>query len=209
MPWLEKFLTLSRCPHCGIASPNLLAVSAVTTKNSKGTNQRVWRFYACQTCGGVVSACSTGAEGIISEMYPQQPRVNENVPNTARNYLSQAIDSLHAPAGAVMLAASAIDAMLKNKGYSKGHLYPRIEQAAKDHLITEEMAKWAHEIRLDANDQRHADEEAGLPTDEQAKKCIDFAQALAEFLFVLPSRVERGLREAQPVASTKDSNEGS
>ena len=68
-----------------------------------------------------------------------------------------------APAGAVMLAASSVDAMLKEKGYNEGSLYARIGQARDDHLITADMAEWAHEVRLDANDQRHADEAAALP----------------------------------------------
>jgi len=59
------------------------------------------------------------------------------------------------------------------------------------------MAQWAHDIRLDANDQRHADEAASLPTDADTKKCVDFAMALAQFLFVLPARVQRGLAEAE------------
>jgi len=91
-----------------------------------------------------------------------------------------------------MLTASAVDAMLKDKGYKEGTLNSRIDAAAKDHLITSEMAAWAHEIRLDANDQRHADENAGLPNDTDADKVIEFANALAQFLYVLPARVARG-----------------
>ena len=91
-----------------------------------------------------------------------------------------------------MLTASAVDAMLKDKGYKDGSLYARIGAAAKDNLITNEMASWAHEIRLDANDQRHADENAPLPNSADAEKVIEFASALAQFLFVLPARVERG-----------------
>jgi Domain of unknown function (DUF4145) len=113
-------------------------------------------------------------------------------PTLASTYLQQALESIHAPAGAVMLAASAIDAMLKTKGYQEGSLFTRINQAAEAHLITREMAEWAHEIRLDANDQRHADVNQPLPDETQAKKCVDFALALAEFLFVLPARVQRG-----------------
>ena len=55
------------------------------------------------------------------------------------------------------------------------------------------MANWAHEVRLDANDQRHADDAAELPNENDAKKVIDFAIAIAEYLFVLPAKVERGL----------------
>lgn len=91
-----------------------------------------------------------------------------------------------------MLTASAVDAMLKDKGYRDGTLNARIDSAAKDHLITAEMASWAHDIRLDANDQRHADEAASLPSNADAAKVIEFASALAQFLYVLPARVERG-----------------
>ena len=95
-----------------------------------------------------------------------------------------------------MLAASAVDSMLKLKSYKEGNLYARIELAAKEHLITADMAKWAHDVRLDANDQRHADDSAPLPSVEDAKRCVDFAQALAQFIFVLPARVQRGIAEA-------------
>jgi hypothetical protein len=128
----------------------------------------------------------------ITEMWPTSQTVAEAVPERARTFLLQAMDSLHAPAGAVMLSASSVDAMLKEKGYKEGSLNSRIDAAAKAHLVTTEMAAWAHEIRLDANDQRHADEKAPLPTEADAKRVIDFASALAQFLYVLPARVARG-----------------
>lgn len=95
-----------------------------------------------------------------------------------------------------MLAASSVDSMLKLKGYKDGSFYARIEQAAKGQLITIDMAKWSHGVRLDANDQRHTDGNAPLPVVEDAKRCGDFAQSLAQFMFVLPSRVQRGIEEA-------------
>ena len=91
-----------------------------------------------------------------------------------------------------MLTASCVDAMLKDKGYKDGSLNARIDAAAKAHFITAGMAAWAHEVRLDANDQRHADESAVLPSEADAAKAIEFANALAQFLYVLPARVERG-----------------
>jgi hypothetical protein len=96
-----------------------------------------------------------------------------------------------------MLAASAVDAMLKAKGYSEGSLYKRIDKAKDDHVITEGMANWAHQVRLDANDQRHADGDAMLPGYNDANRSIDFALALGQFLFVLPARVERGIAESR------------
>jgi hypothetical protein len=96
-----------------------------------------------------------------------------------------------------MLAASAVDAMLKAKGYKDLSLYSRIDKAAKENAITNEMAQWAHSVRLDANEQRHADQAVPLPTSDDARRCTDFAQALAQFMFVLPARVQAGLTDAQ------------
>lgn len=154
----------------------------------------MWCTYECSTCAGMVLACS-GIDARLLQMWPSAPTVSEAVPVRARNYLNQAMASLHAPSGAVMLTASSVDAMLKDKGYKNGSLNARIDAAAKDHLITAEMAAWAHEIRLDANDERHADEAADSPTREDAQKLIEFANSLAQFLYVLPARVERGRKQ--------------
>jgi hypothetical protein len=164
------------------------------TTSHLGQNRRFWIAYACSRCGGVLIAASDDEHGYVQEMYPEALDVDELIPEPAHSYLSQALDSLHAPAGSVMLSASAVDAMLKAKGYNKGTLNQRIDQAAQDHLITSEMAKWAHDVRLDANEPRHADESAPLPSDDDAKRSLSFSMALGEFLFVLPGKVRRGLR---------------
>jgi len=49
------------------------------------------------------------------------------------------------------------------------------------------------QIRLGANYERHTDESTPLAGMDDAKLCNEFASALAEFLFVLPERVTRGL----------------
>lgn len=131
----------------------------------------------------------------IEQMWPSAQTVDESIPVRARQFLTQAINSIHAPSGAVMLAASSVDAMLKEIGLVKGDLYGRIKTAAEQHRITAEMAEWAHEVRLDANDQRHADQGAELPNESDAQRAIEFVSALAQFLFVLPSRVKRGRRK--------------
>ncbi|MFI5180060.1 MAG: hypothetical protein ACHQPI_01560 [Thermoanaerobaculia bacterium] len=137
-------------------------------------------------------AASDTDNGRVREIYPSVLQPDDSIPSTARTYLTQALQSLHAPAGGVMLAASAVDAMLKAVGYVEGSLKARIDQAARDHRITDEMALWAHDVRLDANDQRHADQDATIPTEIDARRCVEFSLALAEFLFVLPDRVRRG-----------------
>lgn len=194
-------LVLPNCPRCGVKNPAVaITLGPVATKAFDGTNGRVWAPYVCSTCGGVMLACARGLDtnnvGGITEVLPPQRTVAEEIPDPARKYLTQARDSLHAPDGAVMLAASAVDAMLKAKDYRAGWLYDRIEQAAKDHVITADMAKWAHHVRLGANEPRHADNEKPHATGEEAAQAVEFAAALGHILFVLPARVKRGLKAA-------------
>lgn len=199
MPNLDTNLIINRCPHCNIDNPNLILNTRFETIAHNNTNQRTWGIYVCQRCGGVTTASAREdnqtRKMVINEFFPSAVKVEDCLPERAKAYLEQAIDSQHAPAGAIMLAASSIDSMLKNKGYINGNLYSRIDKAAKDHLITLEMATWAHEVRLEANDQRHADEEPELPDSKAAKKVIDFA--LSQFLYVLPSKVEKGIKQAK------------
>ena len=197
MPTLDANLIIKRCPHCNVDNPNLTQASRFVTNTYNNNNQRIWAAYSCQRCGGVTTAWAFHGSNGIQQMFPAPIIIDESIPDRARSYLNQAVDSLHAPSGAIMLAASAIDAMLKEKGYKDGKLYSRINNASKDHLITNEMAAWAHEVRLDANDERHSDEEATLPTEKDAQKTVDFALALAQFLFVMPSKVERGIADAK------------
>jgi hypothetical protein len=194
---LQTQLNLPRCPYCNVDTPTLSYRTAVETVDYANTVKRLWAFYGCTRCGGVVTAAAPGFNQNVVEHYPGAVQVDESIPERARAFLSQALNSLSAPSGAVMLAASAVDSMLKAKNLTKGSLYSRIDQAAADHLITKDMAAWAHEVRLDANDERHADESGPLPDAQAAKRAVDFAIALGQFMFVLPARVKRGIEAAQ------------
>lgn len=203
---LEQNLILSRCPHCRVDQPNMGLVTSppIQTVNHSGRAVAWWGLYKCGRCGGCVLAKADDKGGYVSATYPPvENAVPATVPPTARTYLTQAINSRHSPAGAVMLAASAVDAMLKAIGLKEGSLYKRIDAAAATHVITEEMAAWAHDVRLDANDERHADDEIALKTETDAERCIEFASALAQFLFVLPEKVRRGREAAKKAASQR------
>ena len=194
-------LELDECPHCHVDHPNLVRRgSFFTTASYDGGASWGWSVYLCQRCGAVVLARGSTVEGgAVDRWFPSGEQVSADIPQAAANRLRQAIASMHsAPAGSVMLAAGAVDAMLKAKEYADGSLYSRIDQAKGDCLITDGMAEWAHDVRLDANDERHADEDAEDPTFDDATRCVDFALAFGEFLFVLPQRVTRGRVQAAP-----------
>jgi hypothetical protein len=193
MSYLTNFLDISRCPHCYIHKPNLNSLfQEFTTKADNGSNERHWGIYFCAKCGGVVTAF-TNSPNTLPSYFPGGITLDQSLPKKVKEYLQQAIGSLSAPSGAVMLCASAVDSMLKEKGYKDGTLYKRIEKAVEDHLLTKEMGEWAHKVRLDSNDQRHADEDAELPTYNEAQQSIEFTKTLSELLFLLPNKIKQGL----------------
>lgn len=91
----------------------------------------------------------------------------------------------------------AVDAMLKQLGYTEGNVYDRINKAVEDHKLTEGMGAWAHEVRLGSNRPRHSDANRPHVTSDEAKQSVEFAEALGFFLFVLTKRVERGTQAAK------------
>jgi hypothetical protein len=128
---------------------------------------------------------------------PRPREVAAELPETACRYLKQAHDTLHAPDAAVVMAAACVDAMLKDRGYTEGSLYSRIDRAVIEHVLTEDMGKWAHAVRLEANRTRHADSEEPHASAEQAVQAVEFAEALGEFVYVLSARVRTGLTKAE------------
>jgi len=190
-------LKLARCPHCAIANPYLHVEHKLQTVDATKRNVRKWNIYFCSSCGGIIVGGCSNQDIYVKEIFPVAKTVDSDLPEKAASFLKQALECLHAPSGAIMLCASSVDAMLKEIDLKSGSLYSRIEAAAKQNLITQEMAAWAHDIRLDANDERHAEETVPLPTPEDAEKCIEFTEALGKFLFVLPKMVERGRAAAK------------
>ena len=124
--------------------------------------------------------------------------MSQDIPEPVARKLNAARETLTTPEASILMANAAVDASLKEKGLTTGNLYPRIEEAVNKHILTPGMAEWAHEIRLDSNDMRHADPGASMPTVEDAQRCLDFAEVIAENLFVLPARVSRGRVKPTP-----------
>lgn len=194
---LTHKLELKRCPHCNVADSNIIEPTNFETNAANGGNQRIWKIYVCQSCGGVIVGSRNMQFDTALELFPESRTVEDCIPERARLFLQQSIETVHAPSGSIMLSASSIDSMLKDKGYKGGSLYSRIDQAAKGHLITQGMSEWVHQIRLEANDQRHADENSSLPTQDDAKRIVEFAFPLAEFLYVLRNRVNKGIENTK------------
>lgn len=137
----------------------------------------------------------------VIDSYPKARTVHEDIPDRAKNYLKQAIETLHAPDAAAVMSGSAVDAMLKAIGFEKGSVYKRIDDAVAAQKLTASMGEWAHQVRLGSNRPRHADEDHPHVSPEEAAQSVEFAEALAYFLFVLTKRIERGTEAAKSASS--------
>jgi len=195
--------TVGRCPYCAVASPLLVNVwqSQGKLQRQDGGPRSKWGAYACTRCGHVLLAKGEPSQQVdnpeIVELIPVPKTAHEDVPEPARTYLQQAFETLHAPDAAAVMAGSAVDAMLKEKGLSDGSLYSRIDQALEANILTQSMADWAHSVRLGSNRPRHADRERPHVSAAEAKQSVEFAEALGHFLYVLNARIQRGIQSAQ------------
>jgi hypothetical protein len=199
---LDPSLKIDRCPHCFIFKPTLTEVFRIQTTSDNGTNGRLWSAYKCSQCGSLVTASANPNNKVVHQIFPIIESVHEAIPERPKEYLKQAMETTFAPAGSLMLCASSVDAMLKEKGFNSGSLYSRIKLAIDAHILTSEMGEWAHKVRLEANDQRHSDYNSPLPTTEDAENCIQFVKALAEFLFVLPHKIHESMDKIDSTDST-------
>ena len=212
---MKEYLDLDRCPWCKTATPTLINLDIENyTKGGYVSTLTLadcaWRLYICSRCKKLVLAkyeitykadqCATNfkiIEYIKNEVFPDDgSKSYDSIPPRITKLLKQAHDTLHSPDACLMVCASALDAMLQEKGLQGDTLNKRIDEAASKHLITEDMKKWAHQIRLEANDSRHPEQDKELATQKEAEQCLEFAMALAEILFVLPAKVSRGIEQS-------------
>lgn len=187
---------IARCPHCGLGLPQVLQIQDYGTHG-----RRRWAVFGTTCCQGLMLAVgpigSTDAQALIEIIYPSARSAAVEIPDTARRYLQQALETLHAPDAAAVMAGSAVDAMLKHFKLTEGSVYTRIDEAVKQHILTASMGEWAHEVRLGSNRPRHADKDNPHVSSQQAEQSVEFAEALGHFLFVLSSRVQKGIEAAK------------
>jgi hypothetical protein len=169
---------------------------------------RRWAIYVVTCCNVPLLAVgpqgNIAADAPIEAIYPTAAAAAVEIPEPARTYLQEALETPHAPNSAAMAAGSAVDAMLKSRGLTKGTVNERIDEAVRQQILTPEMAEWAHRVRFVSNQPRHADTENSLVTPPQAQHSVEFAEALGQFLFVLPSRVKKGIEAAKKADAGPD-----
>ncbi len=115
-----------------------------------------------------------------------------DTPPTTASYFEQATASLangHFDAAGMMFRKSLESATkLLSPECANKSLYSRIEDLVSKGALTEDMGKWAHEVRLGGNDAAHDDEPFTLA---EAEELRNFIENFLRYAFTLPSAVHR------------------
>lgn len=202
----SDFLLLSHCPHCNSASPTIANETYYFVKDGPKGSSRGWRLYFCKVCGGGILACSQSGSSEVSELYPEPLRgLSGHIPKNAKTHLSEAREITSQPSACIMSCANAVNAMLIEKEVEGTQLYNRLKNAEKSGLLSAEVSLWGHQVRLDANDERHPDKDYVHPSVEDAKRSLEFAEMLAELLYVIPAKVDAGVGASQETTANNKS----
>ncbi len=111
----------------------------------------------------------------------------------AREILQQANDAKLFPVACVTTASRAVEAMLAEAGIAnrKLSLKKRIDKAVEGGLLPPIMGEWAHEVREFGRDGHTDEDPSDLPDKEEVAHVLQYANMLAQYLFVLPLRIRK------------------
>ena len=168
-------------------------------------------FAKCGHCGhGIIALFQGGYSSLekfytdeIKGVYPAPPSEDAPLftPERTKRFFQQGMSSLHIgnPDAAGAMFRKSLESGLNEKFSSnERNLIGKIKDAASKGLITDEMADWAHHIRISGNEAAHNDDY----TMEQARTLRVFTELVLTYLFELPGR----LKDAKKMGSEDNGN---
>lgn len=187
MAFINKFIIFPLCPHC-------LQESVAFYFSSAHNGVSFWVCGHCQK--GVCAESQVTGSAVLNfnqliTIYPK-PK-----PATAPKFTPPSIANLYLEAttcqktktftAAAIVARKTIEVAVNQLGGTGSNLLKKIDHLATEHLITQSLAVWAHEIRLIGNDAAH---ELEPPTAEDVQQAIFFAEMFLTYAFTLPGMLE-------------------
>ena len=204
------------CPYCLTRSVSFTAVAIIKWESFLDDSYDVFAQCGYPPCGrGIIKTVGVVAGGLAhtlitdrnpSRIVPRFPSTDAplHTPDPAARYFKQGRNSNLSgdwdAAGAMF--RKALDVGLKHKfSELSGTLFERIQQAKENGGLTDDLAEWAHEIRMEGNAAVHDEDEY---TEGQAKPLEAFTDMVFQYLFTLPAMVKKKKEDS----STKKREEG-
>ncbi len=116
---------------------------------------------------------------------------SENWPGAVQRFWTQAKDSLKGENwdAAAVMARSALQFSLRDKGATGKNLKAEIEDLANKGILHPLMKDWSHEVRELANDSAHPDPKAAPTESQDAMDIVRFLDFLLLYLYDLPKDI--------------------
>ena len=201
------------CPHCSAENTTFIMRSAYSldANDVVGIVGNVHRlFLDCPRCHGAVVLHGTTPGNVMPsaftgdvarylsylQMFPRRTPIDvpANVPNEVARVFKQGVDNrrrgnLDTAAMAYRKSLDVATRLLcKKHGIEvEGTFYARIEELTAAGKLTQELAAWAHAVRIDGNEGAHDAEE---PTKETVENLHNFTETFLLYAFTLPKMVE-------------------
>ncbi len=190
-----------RCPRCGdktsmppVSDPIQVVRNYQTEDGFVGPLVAVLHTCTNTDCAGATIGYYLGGDRQAWRFRYHRPRydtlvIPEAVPKRPRTILQDANDACDFPVACTGAAVRAVAAMMAEMKYKKGGVLPRIEKAVADGVLPKVVGDWAKEVR-NIGVTAYTDDDSGpLPTKDDAQESLLFANTLAQYLFILPSRI--------------------
>jgi hypothetical protein len=196
----EMQVSRLQCAFCG-EKGHFTRTNHAEKKKANSDKKLNFDLYQCTNCAGYVHVLwsarefGAGLRGLHAYQtlpWPMgKPEPSDNWPPEVQRFWTQAKDSLkneNWDAAAVM-ARSALQIALRNKGAKGGSLKAEIENLANTSILHPLMKDWSTEVRELGNDSAHPKPNA-QPTDpNDARDIVEFLNFLLMYLYDLPKQI--------------------
>lgn len=174
------------CPHCGRA--------VLFTHRHNFTNNAGEHFLMeCPSCLKSVLIIQSGKH---AKGYPSGPPpvVDEHLSGHIRADYEEAqrCESAGLHTAAAIMCRRLIELSTKEKGAEGRNLYERIESLVEARVLTSELGKVAHRIRIIGNNGAHPDypDLIGLGQ-KDAEEALEFVKIYTDYVYVLPTKTSK------------------
>ena len=206
------------CPHCGTAHV------AFELVNESWLPRRV-RWHVCARCNHCASFVvlemtthmsqeeAPSSEYMsnpqwfeINKMYPVSgAEIPAHLPEEVERLFKQGADNVPAnPDAAGIMFRKTLEAILRDKcSAATGSLFERIDQAVKLGVLTDDLARYAHTIRLEGNEAAH-----GTYDEAEAGQLHSLVTLVLSYVYTLPGMQAQIDAKARAAAQSENAASG-
>jgi len=139
---------------------------------------------------------SSTSNSTILKVYPAPlpKEVDDVIPDNIKSDIIEAriCLSVNANRAAAVLARRALQVICIEKGSKKNKLVEQVDELFTKSIITDEIKKWAHEIRYVGNDAAHPNDTSVSRDD--AEEVLELLDSMCDTLYIAPAKAENRRR---------------